>query len=145
VTAAGDLVGINTAVLSHEQGIEGIGFAIPVNLVRSVAAEVEAKGRVMRGWSGVGVRGIEFTDERSQPARGVQVIGFYAHSPGPAAGIAAGDVITAIDGAPVTSVQDFLGTISRKPPGARVRLSLIRPGQGRFAAELPVVAQPLER
>src|SRR5208282_6574136 len=72
VTAAGDLIGINTAVLSHEQGIEGIGFAIPVNLVRGVAAEIESKGRVMRGWSGMWVRGLspDTIDGRGQPVHG---------------------------------------------------------------------------
>jgi len=147
VTAAGDLVGINTAVLSHEQGIEGIGFAIPVNLVRGVAAEIESKGRVTRGWSGLVVRGLppDTVDGRGQPVHGVRVFGFYTGSRAPAVGLAAGDVITGVDGAPVTSVQDFLAGIARKAPGATVDLSVIRPGQGQYRAQLPIVARPLER
>ena len=147
VTAAGELVGINTAVLSHEQGVEGIGFAIPVNLVRGVAAEIEAKGRVTRGWSGLAVRGLPAAavDQNGEPVHGVQIIGFYAGSRGPTAGLALGDVITTVDGSPTGSLQEFLGGVSRRAPGTSVRLDVIRPGQGRFRAELPIVARPLER
>ncbi|HXQ63624.1 MAG TPA: trypsin-like peptidase domain-containing protein [Steroidobacteraceae bacterium] len=147
VTAAGELVGINTAVLSHEQGIEGIGFAIPVNLVRGVAAEIETKGRVTRGWSGLAVRGLPpgTIDGRGQPVHGVQVIGFPPGSHAPAVGLAVGDVITGADGSPVASVQEFLAGIARKAPGATVGLTVIRPGQGQYRAELPVVARPVER
>jgi S1-C subfamily serine protease len=147
VTAAGELVGINTAVLSHEQGIEGIGFAIPVNLVRGVAQELETHGRVQRGWSGLVVRGLspDATDASGTPVRGVQVLGFQAGGRGPDAGLERGDVLTRVDGEPVASVQDFLGRIARKAPGSTVKLEAIRPGAGRFRAELPVVARPLER
>jgi S1-C subfamily serine protease len=147
VTAAGELVGINTAVLSHEQGIEGIGFAIPVNLVKGVAAEIEAKGRVQRGWSGLLVRGLpaNATDSHGEHVDGVQIVGFYTGGRGPAAGLAVGDVITTVDAEAVTSVQDFLGRLARKAPGSSARLDVIRPGQGRFRTELPVVARPLER
>jgi S1-C subfamily serine protease len=147
VTAAGELVGINTAVLSHEQGIEGIGFAIPVNLVRGVALELETHGRVQRGWSGLVVRGLapDTTDGTGAPVRGVVVLGFQPGGRGPDAGLARGDVLTGVDGEPVASVQDFLGRIARKAPGSTVRLEAIRPGAGKFRAELPVVARPIER
>ena len=147
VTAAGELVGINTAVLSHEQGVEGIGFAIPVNLVRGVAAEIEAKGRVTRGWSGLAVRGLPAAavDQNGDPVHGVQIIGFYPGSRGPTAGLALGDVITTVDGSPTGSLQEFLGGVSRRAPGTSVQFDVIRPGQGRFRAELPIVARPLER
>ena len=148
VTAAGDLVGINTAILSHEQGIEGIGFAIPVNLVRGVAAEIEAKGRVARGWCGVGVQGLPpgVSDERGQPVHGVQVIGFYAGSPALRSGLQPGDLITDLDGSPVTSYQDFMGAIARKSPGTTVRVKVIRPGNGQyFETQLSIVARPIER
>ena len=147
VSAAGELVGINTAILSHQSGIEGIGFAIPVNLVRGVAADIEAKGRVVRGWCGVGVQGLPegLTDERGQPVHGVQVLGFYTGSPAAASGLQRGDVITDLDGAPVTGYQDFMGAIARKTPGATVRIRAIRPGEGRFDAALQIVARPIER
>jgi serine protease DegS len=147
VNAAGELVGINTAILSHQEGIEGIGFAIPVNLVRGVAAEIETKGRVARGWSGVGVRGLppDLTDERGRAVHGVQVVGFYSGSPAPASGLQPGDIITDLDGAAVEGVQDFLAAIARKPAGATARIKAIRPGAGRFETLLTIVARPLER
>jgi S1-C subfamily serine protease len=147
ITANGELIGINTAVLSREQGIEGIGFAIPVNLVRGVAAEIEAKGRVMRGWSGIGVRGLptELTDNSGQPVHGVQVVGFYSQSPARTVGLHPGDIITAIDGAAITTVQEFLSAIARKAPGSSVRADVIRPTQGRMTITIPIVIQPIER
>ena len=147
VNAAGELIGINTAILSHELGIEGIGFAIPVNLVRGVAAEIEAKGRVARGWSGIVVQGLpaDLTDDRGRPVHGVQVYNFYVGSPALASGLQRGDVITDLDGAAVAGESDFLGSIARKAPGATVRVKAIRPGTGRFEAALPIVMRPLER
>ena len=147
VTAAGELIGINTAILSHQEGIEGIGFAIPVNLVRGVAAELEAKGRIVRGWSGLVVNSIppEAVDEKGQPVHGVQIRGIYRDSPAASTGLRAGDVITDLDGAAITSAQEFLGAVARKAPGATVRVKGFRPGESRFEATLPIVARPLER
>ena len=147
VSGNGELVGINTAILSHEQGIEGIGFAIPVNLVRGVAAEIEAKGRVVRGWSGLVLRDLppDLADSRGQPVRGVQVRGAYRGSPAIGTGLDAGDVITHLDGAPVQNELEFPGAIARKAPGSTVRLKVIRPGEGSFDITLPIVARPLER
>ncbi len=147
VTTDGELVGINTAVLSREQGVEGIGFAIPVNLVRGVAAEIESKGHVTRGWSGLLVRSLPpaAVDERGEPVHGVQIMNFFEASRGPQAGLARGDVLTALNGKPIGSALDFLGTVARQAPGSSVRLDVIRPGQRRFDAQLPIVARPLER
>jgi len=145
VTTRGELVGINTAILSREKGVEGIGFAIPVNLVRGVATEIETKGRVMRGWSGLAVRELNATDSNGQPVHGVQVVGFYTGSKAASVGLSVGDVITALDGTPVGGYQDFLGAIARRAPGSSVRVDGLRPGEGRFRAELPVVARPPER
>jgi serine protease DegS len=147
VTAAGELVGINTAMLGREQGFEGIGFAIPVNLMRGVAAEIEAKGRVLRGWSGLVVYGFppNAVDEKGRPVHGVQIRGVYRDSPAASTGLRAGDVLTDLDGAPITSAQDFLGTIARKAPGATLKLKGFRPGASEFSATLAIVARPVER
>ncbi|MBS0396202.1 MAG: trypsin-like peptidase domain-containing protein, partial [Proteobacteria bacterium] len=147
VNASGELVGINTAILSHEQGIEGIGFAIPVNLVRGVTAELQSRGRIVRGWSGLIVAPLpaEAVDSRGQPVAGVQITGAERGSPAIGSGLAAGDVITQVDGAAVSGPQEFLGAIARKAPGSTARLRLIRPGQGRYDLDLPIVARPLER
>jgi serine protease DegS len=149
VTTDGELVGINTAVLrsANQTDVEGVGFAIPVNLVRGVAAEIEAKGRVTRGWSGLYVEGLpaDTTDARGQPVHGVQILGFDRLSKAAGSGLAVGDVILSLDGAATASKQDFMAAIARLAPGASARLEVLRPGVGRFRAELPVVTRPLER
>ncbi len=147
VTTDGRLVGINTAVLSREQGVEGIGFAIPVNLVRGVATEIELRGRVTRGWSGLVVRSLPAAavDSRGEPVHGVQIMDIDTSSTAPAAGLARGDVLTTLDGKAIGTDQEFLGSIARQAPGSTVRLEVLRPGQGRFSAQLPIVARPLER
>jgi len=143
VTSAGELVGINTAILSHEQGVEGIGFAIPVNLVRGVAQEIESKGRVVRGWSGLGLN--DLTDDSGSPMAGVQIAGFYRGSPALGTGLRPGDVLTDLDGSPIRGRQDFFGRIARLPPGSNVRLKGLRPGAGAFDVKLNIVARPVER
>lgn len=143
VTASGELVGINTAILSHEQGAEGIGFAIPVNLVRGVAEEIEANGRVVRGWSGLGLN--DLTDDAGTPIGGVQVAGFYRGSPALASGLRPGDVLTDLNGSAIGGRQDFFGRIARMTPGSTVRLKAFRPGAGGFSVTMTVVARPLER
>ena len=147
INAAGELIGINTAILNREQGIEGIGFAIPVNLVRGVAAELESKGRVLRGWVGIGVRGLpaDLTDSRGQPVRGVQVTGFYPDSPARLSGLRPGDLITRLDDKPVTDVQAFLSAIARKAPGSHAAINLLRLNGDHLSVTLSVIAQPVER
>jgi S1-C subfamily serine protease len=144
VTARGELVGINTAVLSRELGIEGVGFAIPVNLVRGVAAEIRSKGRVVRGWSGFHVRTLPpgLVDEAGAPLRGVQIVGFYAGSPAPGAGLARGDLLTTLDGQEITDAPSFLRTIAGRAPGSELRLAGIRPNRGRFEVRVPVAERP---
>lgn len=147
INADGELIGINTAILNREQGIEGIGFAIPVNLVRGVMQELESKGQVRRGWTGIGVRGLpaELNDDQNKPIHGVQIIGFYAGSPVKPGDVRPGDIVTALDGAPIANVQGFLGAIARKAPGTRLTLSILRPRVGRLEATVSVIAQPRER
>ncbi len=147
VTTDGELVGINTAVLSRETGVEGIGFAIPVNLVRGVAAEIESKGRVTRGWAGVEVRSLpaNAVDAQGQPVHGVQILGFYEAGRGQAAGLAQSDVITSFNDKVISDRQEFLAAIARLAPGTSVKLEVLRPGQGHFTTQLPIIARPLER
>ena len=83
INADGELIGINTAVLAKNLGVEGIGFAIPVNLVRGVMSEILTKGRVVRGWIGIVPADIDQIEARrfnlAQP--GVVVAKLYVGSP----------------------------------------------------------------
>ncbi len=147
INAAGELIGINTAILNREQGIEGIGFAIPVNLMRGVAAELESKGRILRGWVGIGVRNLpaNLTDDHGQPIEGVQVTGFFPESPARSSGLRPGDLILRLDGKPVANVQAFLSVIARKTTGTQATVDVLRLSGDRLSISLAVVAQPVER
>jgi serine protease DegS len=142
VDASGALVGINTAMVAKSLGVEGIGFAIPVNLVRGVMSDIVDHGRVIRGW--IGIAPEDITDE--QAARlglaqgGVVVANLYAGSPAQQAGLKPGDLLLGIDGAVPRGAQDVLGRISRHKPGSTVALKGLR---GRQPFEL--VAHVTER
>jgi len=144
VTAGGELVGINTAVLRGEVGIEGVGFAIPVNLVRGVMAEIERHGRVVRGWTGIGVASLpsDLVDNQGKPVHGVQIRGFYQGSPAPQLGLRPGDILVRLDDTPLSDAQSFLANIARRKPGTTVKAEVIRPGGGRAEVTLPVIERP---
>ena|SRR5579871_42742 len=130
IDAHGELVGINTAVLNNSgnQNVEGIGFAIPVNLVRGVMQEILAHGHVIRGWSGVLPTDID-DDQAHQlglARGGVVIANMWRESPAVAASLRIGDIVTAIDGKPVQNSQQFLQMIATHMPGSHVTLHLIR-------------------
>src|SRR6188508_494852 len=107
INANGELVGINTAVLAKNLGVEGIGFAIPVNLVRGVMSEILKKGRVVRGWIGIVPADIDQIEARrfnlAQP--GVVVAKLYVGSPAAAVGMEPRDIILTVNGVKVATAQ----------------------------------------
>ena len=100
--------------------VEGIGFAIPVNLVRGVMQAILAQGRVIRGW--IGILPEDLDDEQAQEFGlahgGVVISNMYRNSPAVQAGVHIGDIVTAIDGKRVRSAQDALQQIAGKKPGS---------------------------
>jgi Do/DeqQ family serine protease len=146
VNGAGELIGINTAVLSKtagNAGVEGIGFAIPVNLVRGVMKELLANGKVSRGW--VGLVAEDYSDEQAAQAGlgggGVVVTRMYRNSPALAAGIEPGDLILAVDGQEVRSAQDVTTRLALRKPGSSVKLKIQR-GRQTAVVESKVVERP---
>lgn len=131
VDATGALVGINTAIVAKNIGVEGIGFAIPVNMVRGVLDEIVAHGRVIRGW--IGIVPEDLSDEQAQQLgfaqAGVVIGNLYVGSPAQQAGLLPGDLITAIDGATPHGAQDVLGRIASHKPGTTVVLRGLRGGR----------------
>jgi serine protease DegQ len=113
IDTAGRLVGINTLILSHSGGSEGIGFAIPADYVRIVAAELKAKGRVPRAWLGV-------STGTHPDGKGALVVTVANEGPAARAGIAPGDVITRIGERTVEHAQDLRGVVIGADPGTRV-------------------------
>ncbi|HEX6396795.1 MAG TPA: trypsin-like peptidase domain-containing protein [Steroidobacteraceae bacterium] len=143
INTNGELIGINTAVLAKNLGVEGIGFAIPVNLVRGVMSEILTKGRVVRGW--IGIVPIDADDmfaRRNELARpGVVVYNMYINSPATDAGIQLRDIILTVNGAKVQTAQDTLTRIAQVKPGKKVEITGIR-GTDPFAAEVTVSERP---
>jgi serine protease DegS len=140
VNTAGELIGINTAIFARDAGIEGIGFAIPVNLVRGVMEEIFKNGRVIRGWLGVVPQNVTPEQARAlgAPDGGVFIANLYKDSPALRAGLLPGDLITQIDDEPMHSAQQALSYVARLAPGATVRIRGIRRG-ARFDVRAEVV------
>jgi len=121
INTDGELIGINTAVLAQSLGTEGIGFAIPVNLVRGVMEEIHAHGRVRRGRLGVRTMG--------DPRRVLNppVIGLIEEdSPAAHAGLRVGDLITHLNDQPVSTDQEAMNRIASMAPGSTVRIRVRR-------------------
>jgi S1-C subfamily serine protease len=128
INTRGELVGINTAIVAKTLGVEGIGFAIPVNMVRGVIHDLIAKGKVVRGW--IGIIPEDIADDQAVqhglPRGSVLLVDLYLNSPALEAGLQPGDVITAFDGASVKSSQDILAHIASTQPGATVKVTGMR-------------------
>lgn len=144
INSKGELVGINTAVLAQDAGTEGIGFAIPVDLVRGVVDEIKKHGRVIRGW--LGLRPDELSRAESaalglDPNVGILLSSVFADGPAAAAGLRSGDVILGIDGEAIRSRQQALLLVARMNPGEEVEIEGWRDGQ-RFTAMLIVAERP---
>jgi len=141
VNARGELVGINTAIVSRTGGYQGIGFAIPSDMAKSIMQSLVTDGRVSRGWLGVGIQSLtpRLAAQLAVPndTQGVLVSGIVHGTPAAKAGLEAGDVILEIDGDKTSSPGQLRNTIAMKGGGAEVRIKVIREGKSRsFAVKL---------
>jgi serine peptidase DegS len=146
VDTNGELVGINTAIIAKNLGVEGIGFAIPVGMVRGVLSDIVARGRVVRGW--IGILPADVTEEEAVQLGlvhgGVVVVNLYAPSPALGAGIRQGDLISAIDGMPVQTAQEAMAKIASSKPGVLMTVRGLR-GHESFQTKLKVAERPRSR
>ncbi len=144
VNARGELVGINTAVVAKNMGVEGIGFAIPVNLVRGVIDEIIAKGKVVRGWAGFVLDDV--TDQQAAGVGlakgGVVITNLYNGSPALQLGLRPGDILEAIDGNPVRSAQDANARVAVMQPGVTLKLTVLR-GAQRAELDIKIGERPV--
>jgi serine protease Do len=132
VNMKGELIGINTAILSKSGGSVGIGFAIPIDLVMSIKKSIDKYGKVVRGWLGVSVQ--EVTPEIAKglglsSARGALISEVMKGGPAEKSGIKHGDVIVAIDGKPVQTTASMRFLISEIMPGSAVKVKVLREGK----------------
>jgi serine protease Do len=139
IDTRGDLVGINTAILSGETGgNQGIGFAIPANLAKNIMGQIMSKGKVTRGYMGILPQ--ELTPEMAKAfgvpnTHGVAIANVVGDGPAAKAGLKVGDVITAVNGTNVDDVNTFRLQVAGFAPGTTVRLKVERSGQ---TLDLPV-------
>src|ERR1700719_1697370 len=127
----GNVIGVNTSIFSPSGGSVGIGFDIPADTAKLVVAELKDKGSVTRGWLGVQVQPVtaDIADSLGlKQARGAMVDNPQDGSPAANAGIEAGDVITAVNGAPIKDARDLARTISMMAPGSQVKLDVLHKG-----------------
>jgi serine protease Do len=134
VNVKGELVGINTAIFSTTGGYQGIGFAIPSNMVKAVMNSLIEKGKVIRGWLGVSIQ--EVTPELARQFkldkdRGTLVAGVVEGSPAEKAGLKHGDVITEFGGKQVDEPYNLRNIVAGTPPGTEVEMKVIRDGETR--------------
>jgi serine protease Do len=135
VNTRGELVGINTAILSNGSGgNQGIGFAIPVAMARNIMEQLIKTGKVTRGYLGVSIQAVtpELAKAFNLPSNEGALIGDVTpNSPGAKAGIQKGDVIVGLNGQPLFDYNDLRLRISQMTPGSSVKLDVFRAGQKR--------------
>lgn len=135
VNLRGELVGINTAIISPAGGNVGIGFAIPANMAKASMTQIIRHGEVRRGQIGIGIQDItpdlRRAFELKNGQRGVLVTEVAEGSPAEKAGLNAGDVILEVNGQTTTSTAQLRSQIGMEAVGERVKLKILRNGKTR--------------
>ncbi|WP_313286480.1 Do family serine endopeptidase AlgW [Stutzerimonas kunmingensis] len=132
VDAGGNLIGINTAIISESGGSQGIGFAIPVKLALEVMKSIIEHGQVIRGWLGVEVQSLtqELAESFGQEGRpGIVVAGVYRDGPAERAGLQPGDLILSIDGVQSADGRSSMNQVARARPGEKIDIDILRNGK----------------
>lgn len=132
VNIRGELIGVNTAILSSSGGFNGVGFAVPSNLAHSIMTSLVREGKVVRGWLGVSIQ--EVTPELAKQfdvknSEGALVGDVTAGSPADKAGMRSGDVITQYNGKAVSSNTDLRFMVAQTPVGSTVPVRVVRQGR----------------
>jgi serine protease Do len=146
VNIRGEVIGINTAIYSESGGNQGIGFAIPSNVVRSAMNSIIGKGRVVRGYLGVGIQPVtmDIAEQfKLSSARGALVTDVTPGSPAEKAGIIRGDVIRKVNGYEVKDSVALVNRIAETEIGSNLTIDLVRDGAAKTVTA-QVVEQPAD-
>jgi Do/DeqQ family serine protease len=147
VNLNGELVGINSQILTPTGGNIGVGFAIPANMARSVMEQLITSGRVHRARLGVTAQSVtgDLAETLNLPSvRGALVSGVEAGSPAERAGIRQGDVILAVNGRPVDDSTALRNTVASLTPGSAATVTLLRDGR-ETTVDATVAERPSDR
>jgi serine protease Do len=146
VNIHGEVIGINTAIYSESGGNQGIGFAIPSNVVRAAMKSIISKGRVVRGYLGVGIQAVtsDIAEQfKLSSARGALVTDVTPGSPAEKAGIIRGDVIRQLNGYEVKDTMALVSRIAEADIGSKLTIDLVRDGQNKTVVAT-VTEQPAD-
>ncbi len=137
VDMAGEVIGLNTAIITGSRGYEGVGFALPSTVAINVYNQIVSNGRVTRGSIGVSFQedlGTNAITLKSLGApHGVVIMSVEPGSPAEKAGLKGGDVITSVNGTPVKTGNDLVNPIAQAPIGSKVKLNYVRDGAAKEA------------
>jgi serine protease Do len=136
--AAGEVVGVNTAIVSPTGGSVGIGFAVPSDMVQKVVADLADDGTLKRGWLGVNIQDIteDIAAALGQDSpKGALIAAVSDNSPAAKAGLMRGDVVLSLDGSAVDTPRDLSRLVAQSEPDSKVTLSILRAGK---PMDLPV-------
>ncbi len=130
INPSGQLVGVNTGAFSRDKGAQGIGFAIPAELLRQVVPQLVDKGRVVRGWLGIGADDLPMFPALNQRImRGAVITGVLPNGPGAQAGLQAYDVVTHVGDRAINNTTEMLLLISSLHPADTVDMNVWRNGE----------------
>jgi serine protease Do len=146
VNIKGELIGINTAIFSRTGGYQGIGFAVPSNMVRLVMDQLVQRGKVTRGWVGVTIQ--ELTPELSQKfglkkSNGALVSDVAKDSPAAKAGIIRGDIILEFNGKEIKEVSSLRNMVAQSKIGAEISMKILRSGK-EYTIKVTIIEMPRE-
>jgi serine protease Do len=145
VNAHGEVIGINTFLISSNGSFSGMGFAIPTQIVRPTVENLIKFGKVSHGYMGIGISDV--TPENSKffdlkKSEGALVTQVEPNSPGAKAGLKTGDVITQLDGKAVTDAGELQVEVGQKRPGTTIKLEVIREGK---TVNVPVTLEAMDK
>lgn len=144
INTRGEIIGINSLIYTETGNFNGIGFAIPIDLVTDVMKQITENGYVIRGWLGVEGQNVPLQTLQSidLPVQGVLVTGIDADGPGDRAGLTIGDIITHINNIEIRDTADVLDLIAAGRPGDNFRIDGIRERQS-FSVDAVLGQRPL--